>query len=327
MSGRRDLLVTGRRLLLAAALAAPVRAQDGATVPPATPPAAPAATTSGSRVGVQDLAGLQRGQDDVVVKVGDVELHRSDIFRVLDLAVPSRSAEVIRQMVLTTAAQLDAQREGIDVPGDAVDKEVERAIAEQKASFALEVDEHVPLDEYLRLRHGMSPEEHRAEVKRMVLATMFLERAVRLDQLRTGYDQCQLILVQDEKLAKELAEQISQGASFNVLARKNSVHPSAANGGQLPAVPPGGVAPLLDGRDTLQPGGVLGPLPYAENGKSYWRILRLEDRVVATSAPWSELRASIEAGLQARPLEADELVVFEARSVDRYRVSRPARSP
>src|SRR5262249_60924332 len=118
--------------------------------------AAPAATPAapGARVGVDGLAGLQRGQDDVVVKVGDVELHRSDVYRVLDLAVPARSAEVIRQMVLTTAAQLDARREGIDVPADAADKEVERAIAEQKASFAMEVDEHMPLEEYLEKRHG-----------------------------------------------------------------------------------------------------------------------------------------------------------------------------
>src|SRR5262249_27212861 len=153
----------------------------------------------------------------------------------------------------------------------------------------------------------------RAEVRRMVLATMFLERAVRLDQLRSGYDLCQIILVEDEKLAREIADELSQGASFSVLAKKNSVHPSASRGGELPAVPLGGEAPLLAGRETLQPGGLLGPLPYEAGGKSYWRILRLEERATPTTAPWSELREQIEAGLVARPLEADELAIFEAR--------------
>ena len=55
---------------------------------------------------------------DKGVTVGDLKLTRSDIFRQLDLATPARSAEVIRQMVLTTAAGLDAQREGIDVAAE-----------------------------------------------------------------------------------------------------------------------------------------------------------------------------------------------------------------
>lgn len=329
--GRAVVRVIGRTLLLVLAFAAGAAAQDAGPTPigpaPAGPEALPTLPAASGRVGVEDLASLAKGKDDVVVKVGDIELHRSDVFRVLDLAVPGRASEVIRQMVLTTAAQLDASREGIDVPADVAAREVERAIAEQRASFALEVDEHLSLEEYLRVRHGMSPEEHHAEVRRMVLATMFLERAVRLDQLRSGYDQCQIILTEDEKLAREMATQIGQGASFSVLARKNSVHPSAAKGGEVPAVPPGGQAPLLEGRETLQPGGLYGPVPYATDTRSYWRLLRLQERVAPTAAPWSELRASIEAGLAARPLEADELVVFEARSSDRYRVSRPARSP
>ena len=323
----RESGVIGRLVLFVLALAASAVAQDPGPAPVGPPAPSAAAPPAAGRVGVADLASLSKGKDDVVVKVGDVELHRSDVFRVLDLAVPGRSSEVIRQMVLTTAAQLDAQREGLDVPADVAGKEVEQAIAEQKASFALEVDEHLSLEEYLRVRHGMTPDEHRAEVRRMVLATMFLERAVRLDQLRSGYDQCQIILTEDEKLAREMAAQVKEGASFAVLARKNSVHPSAAKGGEVPAVPPGGQAPLLEGRETLQPGQLYGPVPFTTGTKSYWRLLRLQERVAPTAAPWSELRASVEAGLVTRPLEADELVVFEARSADRYRVSRPARSP
>jgi parvulin-like peptidyl-prolyl isomerase len=263
----------------------------------------------------------------VVVTVGDLQLRRSDIFRQLDLATPARSAEVIRQMVLTTAAALDAQREGIDVAGDVLDKEVDSAIAEQKASFATEVDEKMPLEEYLRLRHGMSPEQHHAEVRRMVLASLLLERAVRLDQLRSGYEMVQLIVVEDEALAKDIAGQLAEGASFSVLAKRHSIHPSAARGGELPAMPLASDAPLLKGADALEPGGVLGPEPLVLNGKTLWRIVRLADRAKPSTAPWAELREGIEADLALRPLEADELSVFEARISDRYRVSRPARSP
>jgi len=280
-----------------------------------------------ARVGAAGGPSLAHGDDAVVIMVGDVPLRRSDIFRQLDLAAPARSAEVIRQMVLTTAAEMDARREGLDVPAAQLDKEVEAAIAEQRASFALEVDEKLPLEEYLKVRHGLTPDEHRAEVRRMVLASLLLERAVRLEQLRTGYDVVQLIVVPDEPLAQDIAGQLRDGASFAVLAKRHSVHPSASHGGDLPAVPLGSSSALVEGRDMLAPGGVLGPVPLVAGDKTLWRLLRLVDRVPASTATWAELRDRVEADLSARPLEADELAVFEARVVDRYRVSRPARSP
>ncbi len=288
---------------------------------------APLAAQEPERVGVTQLAELALAQDEVVVAVGDVQLRRSDVFRVLDLAAPARSAEVIRQMVLTTAAQLDARREGLDAPAELLEREVATAIAEQRASFALEVDEQLPLEEYLRLRHGMSPDEHRAEVRRMVLAALLLERAVRLDALRSGYDTVQLALVEDEAVARAMAAQLAEGASFLVLAKKHSVHPSAARGGDLPPVPPDADSPLLAGRQALQPGAVLGPEPLLAGDQRLWRLLRLVEHVPASAASWPELRERVEAELRARPLEAEELAVFEARIMDRYRVTRPARTP
>ena len=67
-------------------------------------------------------------------------------------------------------------------------------------------------------------------------------------------------------------------------------------------------APLLEGRDALQPGGLLGPEPLRAERQDLWRIVRLADRAPPSTAPWAELREGIEAELAARPLEADELV-------------------
>ncbi|HZL99303.1 MAG TPA: peptidylprolyl isomerase, partial [Planctomycetota bacterium] len=286
------------------------------------PPAEPS-----RRIGAQSLESLARGDDAVVITVGDIALRRSDVFRLLDLATPARSAEVMRQMVMTTAAQLDALREGIDVPLDALDREIELAVAQQKASFALEVDENMPLEDYLRLRHGLTPDQYRDEVRRMVLASLLLERAVRLDQHRSATDSVALIVVEAEELAREIAAQLQAGASFAVLARKNSRHASAGNGGELPPIPIDAQIPLLEGRETMQPGELLGPAPITIDGKPAWRILRLDARHLADDRPWSELREDIETELAARPMTGEELAVFEARAVDRYRVSTPLVKP
>ncbi len=305
----------------AAASAAPAD-----TASPGTAPADSLVTADG-RIGVASLESLARNDDGLVARVGDIELRRSDAFRILDLAAPARSAEVIRQMVLTTGAQLEAAREGIDVPAGQLAADIESAISAQKASFALEVDEHMPLEEYLRLRHGLSPEEYRAEVRRMVLASLLMERAARLDQLRSDHDELELIVVEDEVLARDLASQLEGGASFSVLAKKHSVHPSASSGGALPPVPSSGEIPLLDGRAGLAPGERLGPVSIVVKGKTLWRLLRLVERVSATAAPWSELRDRIERSLAERPLTPDELALFEAHIVDRYGVTRFTRPP
>jgi hypothetical protein len=161
----------------------------------------------------------------------------------------------------------------------------------------------------------------------MVLASLLLERAVRLDQLRVSTDSIALILVDDENLAKELVTQIQAGASFSVLAKQHSKHVSATAGGELPPIPVDAKVPVLDGRETMQPGDLLGPAPITLEGKSLWRIMRLSARQVATDKPWSDLRDGIEAELAARPMSAEELAVFEARAVDRYRVSTPLVKP
>jgi hypothetical protein len=322
------LLVGALAVLAGSAVAqegpqAPAAASSAANgAAPAETPGAPAGAAAGGRVTATDLVSLARGEDGLVAKVGDVILRRSDAFRILDLATPARSVEVIRQMVLTTGAQLDALKEGIDVPAEELEASIASAIAEQKASFALEVDEHLALEDYLRKRHGMSAAEYHAEVRRMVLAAMLLERAVRLDQLRTDREDLELIVVEDEALARDIERQLAEGASFSVLAKKHSVHPSAAGGGTLPPVPAGADVPLLAGRSALEAGQRLGPEPITVGERTLWRLLRLVERTVADARPWSELRETIERGLSERPLSADELTLFEARIVDRYGVTR-----
>jgi hypothetical protein len=281
------------------------------------------ATDAAARVGVGELERLDRGDDAVVVVVGDVELRRSDVFRVLDLSAPARSAEVIREMVLSTAALLEAEREGIDVPADLLEQEVSNAIAQQKASFALEVDETLPLEDYLEQRHGLSPEDYRAEVRRMVLSSLLLERAVRLEQLREARDEVAIMVLPDAELASEVAGQLREGASFSVLAGRHSLHPSAERGGEVAPLPVDAQGALYEGREELQSGEFLGPEPIELDGRVYWRLLRLLDRHEAETAPWSELRERIEEELAARPPTPDELAIFEARVVDRYRVARP----
>jgi hypothetical protein len=62
--------------------------------------------------------------------------------------------------------------------------------------------------------------------------------------------------------------QLQAGASFAVLAKKHSKHVSSETGGELPPIPAEAKIPVLEGRETMQPGELLG------RRRSRWRASR-----------------------------------------------------
>lgn len=286
-----------------------------------------APATPADRVAARELVPLVRHVDDVVQTVGDVEIRASDVFRMMDLANPGLTGNALSEIVLTTLARLEASAEGVDVPRAALEDGITRAQADLEASFLQQTGGSIDLPSYLAQAHGMGVEEFGGEVRRMVLASLLLERVVRLDQMRLARDELELILVEDQGLAEEIAGKLEAGASFAALARQHSLHTSAADGGLLPPLPENVPAPLLDGRQSLQPGDWLGPAPITLEGRDFQRFVRLVERMPARAETWSELRDEIEASLAARPVISEEVAIFEARMRDRYRVQRPPRTP
>jgi len=288
-------------------------------------PAGSAPTVVDGRVPASELKSLVRHEDVVVRQVGEVEIRASDVFRVLDLAAPALAADVLREMVLTTLAEQEARREGVDVPASELEGSVEEAMAEQRARFALEGAPDMTLEEFLLEFHGMTAEEYQSETRRMVLASLLLDRVVRLQQFRSTRDELQIILVSEKELADEIHQLLGEGASFSVLAKRHSEHPSGTSGGFMPALSQDVSAPVVDGREMLSPGEVLGPAPITLGEQDFWRFLRLVDRHEARQGDWDSLRDLVEADLIENPMNPDEVAIFEARMREEYRVRQPAR--
>jgi len=258
----------------------------------------------------------------IIAKVEGRPITTTDVWRMMDLAIPQEAAATLRQMLLGELGRLMARDEGITVPRPVLEEALEEALAEQRARFDVEVETGVTLEEYLQARHGLTIAQHEAEMRRMVLTSLLLERAVRLDQRRMRRDETAVILVEDAVLAREIADQLAEGASFTVLARRHSVHPSGAFGGGLPPVPPDARIDLLEGREALEPGDVLGPVPVEIGETRYYRLVRLVARAEPDPSPWPALAEQIEAELVTRPVIPAELAIFEERARARYRVEQ-----
>jgi len=281
----------------------------------------------GERIPASSFESALGADDKVVRQVGGVEIRYSDVYRTLDVSAPGVVGEAINELVLMTLVRLAAQDEGVDVLAAELEIAVDQTVSEQRARFALEVTPEVSLEEFVAQRHGWSPEEFRAKIRHGTLGNMLLDRVVRLSQLRTARDELQIILIEDESLAREIGEKLGQGASFTVLARNHSSHSSAAEGGFMPLLPTGLEVPLVAGRAALSVGEFLGPAPITLGGRDYWRFVRLVDRKQAVTGEWQELRDLVETDLTRSPLHGDELALFEATMAGRYGVSSPPSSP
>lgn len=266
--------------------------------------------------------GLGRG-DPVLRQVGATTIRASDVYRLLDLANPGAVADAVEELTLMALVGEEALREGIDVPADDLEKASAATLAEQRARFAVEVSAELTLEEFVAARHGWTAAQFHEHLRQGVLGNLLLDRVVRLHMWRTPRDELQLILVSDEALAREIGDKLAAGASFDVLARAHSEHPSAEDAGVMPPLPASLQVPLVAGRETLSLGEIMGPDPIDLGGQTTWRIVRLLDRRPADERPWTVLRDELEADLAAEPLHPDELGLFEAAMSARYGGSIP----
>jgi parvulin-like peptidyl-prolyl isomerase len=279
------------------------------------------------RVPASELTSAIRHDDYVVREVGDVEILASDVFRIVDLVSPTVVDEVLPQLVLSIIARQEARRLGLDLPSEQLEDQIDLALETQRTQFALQGNPDMSLEQFLQSFYDMSPADLRAETRRMVMSSMVLERLVRLGQWSSARDELQIIMVEEHSLALEIEAKLQEGASFSVLAKQHSLHPSASAGGFMSPLSDAVAQPLARGRKTLEVDGVLGPAPITVGDKDFWRFLRLVDRLPAVQGSWDELRDRLEQDLEQRPMNSEELAGFEARMRDLYRVRQPPRTP
>lgn len=113
--------------------------------------------------------------------------------------------------------------------------------------------------------------------------------------------------------AEKLLAELKSGADFEELARQNSADPgSAAKGGDLGLFPKGRMVPVFDtALEQLQRPQELSGIVPSQFGL---HIIRLEERVPATSKPYEEVQAQLHAEITAKILKN-----AQTREIERLR--------
>ena len=120
------------------------------------------------------------------------------------------------------------------------------------------------------------------------------------------------ILLNEEELAKTLAERARNGSEFAALAREHSIGPSGPNGGLLGWFVDGTMIPAFTAAvKSLEVGEVSDPLK-TEFG---WHVIKLNETRIKTAPPLEEVRDDLTERLQSQAAEKRVLELMEEAEI------------
>ncbi|MGC8714773.1 MAG: peptidylprolyl isomerase [Leptodesmis sp.] len=125
-----------------------------------------------------------------------------------------------------------------------------------------------------QITNSFKLEKLKAQIVEARLQEYFIERKLVLDRVVISR-----IVVDSKELAEELHSQISEGASFEQLAREYSKADERIANGMMGAVSRGTMPDVLRAAiDSAHPGDLVGPMQI----ENYWAIFRVEQFIPAT---------------------------------------------
>lgn len=259
-------------------------AKDDATAPATDASAANETATAAGEEIVVDPG------NPVVANVNGEEITRLEVFNFIQTLPPNIRQQPVQQLFplalnqVVTAKIIEDKTEGVKLDNDA---EVKAQLAAAKENIV-----------------------------RSVYIQKQVEKKVTEDRLKAAYDtykstfpevqeaKASHILVDDEKLAKDLTKQLEEGADFAELAKANSKDGTASNGGQLGYFTEAEVVPeFAKAAFALEAGAVTGKPVKSEFG---YHVIKLEEKRQRPAAEYEQIKPYLEGELRRAAL--DEVV-------------------
>ncbi len=248
------------------------------------------AATGMMAVGILALAGCSNdgASGDVVATVGDEKIMKDELY---DILVKNSGQQALNALIDEKIVELELKKEKIEITKDEINEELDvfkeemggedafKAALEQ--SGITEDDFKNDIEQYLGTRKLMEP---LVEVTDEEIKTYFDENKAEFDTEEEV--DARHILVEDEKLAKDLVKKIKDGEDFEELAKEHSKDEgSAAMGGNLGFFPRGKMVPEFEEKAfSLKVGEVSDPVK-SDHG---YHIIEVLDKKKAKKAKFKD---------------------------------------
>ncbi|MHC4942635.1 MAG: peptidylprolyl isomerase [Planctomycetota bacterium] len=259
--------------------------------------------------------------DLVLARVDDKEIHASDLYQVYLLDNPIKVRRVLQDLVLYEVVKKEAVRLGVRVGKDPVEASLNAMIQDQQGRIAMSIDEDLRLEEFVKSQYGLEMPQYRDMIRQASVFQALLERCVRYCEFKVRRVEVGVILLRDRESADQIHKKLKKGASFEVLARENSVNPTSAMGGILPPFPADMDYPMI--KDSIALGiGEISEVKETSVGKEkLFRIIKLIDILEPVQGSYQELEARIEESLKTQPMVIPDIVDYWLLKLkDRYAI-------
>lgn len=260
------------------------------------------------------------GGDPVLAVVEGEEVRAEDLLPFQFLTRTEQVFAALEQEVRRRLLVREATRLGVTVPRAELDRKVAEVLKAQDDDYRLQAGPDRAFEAYIQDRYGIAPSVYRRCVEAQVLDELMLARVVRYDlRLRTRLE-VRVLVVDDVDVAREVMDELAEGANFAALAKQVSVDASKNRGGLFPPIGEDCPHPLLEGAKDLAEKEVSDVATVVRGKTRLFRLLKLERRHAADPRPYAEQAAEIESELAERPLDPFEALEWDRRARDRYRI-------
>ncbi|HEX5137751.1 MAG TPA: peptidylprolyl isomerase [Planctomycetota bacterium] len=249
-----------------------------------------------------------------------------DVARYLRTKEPEAFARGLEGIVIERITLGEAGPMGVTVPRVLLERETRKRMAawEENVRTASREQTGAEVDPALWLQRvaGVSVADLRGWIEHHTEIELIQDRLARYDLLTSPHVDVSLILVEGEERAGSLATEAKGGADFATLAKANSVHPSAAEGGRIPgALVPGDVgdAAVRQALFAAKQGDVVGP--FASRGPDQggtFEVYRVDACVPARQGSYKELAREVTRDLETRPVDVAEYERWRTRVLVRH---------
>lgn len=217
------------------------------------------------------------------------------------LLLRRHGAGALQELILKRLIDQEAGRTGVEVAEAEIKARYEVAQAELRKQAAAEIT----LAQALQSQ-GISE----AEFREQVVTRLTLEKLAVLDGLCAAWARLSLLVAADEEKAQALQARLKAGEDFAALARKESMHASAARGGDLGPCFRGELPPELEPAAFSLPAGSVTGIVRTPLG---FVIARVEERQEANPRGYAALRKEVDGKLAQEPPGEEMLSRFIGR--------------
>jgi len=256
--------------------------------------------------------------------IDDAPVTYGDVARYLRTKEPESFARGLEGLVIERITVGEAGPMGVTVPRALVDRETRKRMLawEQNVRAAAKAQTGEEVDPALWLQRvaGVSIAELRSWVEHHTEIELIQDRLVRYEVLTSPHVEVSLILVEGEERARKLAVE-AKDADFAALAKANSVHPSAPEGGRIPgSLLPTDIADATV-REALfgaKEGAILGPFTSRGEEKGTFEIYRVDATFPPRKGSYKDLSREVARDLETRPVDVAEYERWRTRVLVRH---------